>query len=94
MLEAIALAEEAAGRKLDWSLGPEPRIGDHIWWISDIRKFRRHYPEWRPTRDCRAIIAAIAAEQRRRLSPAPTPPRRLAIAADEPAKIAEPAEIG
>ena len=22
------------------------RIGDHIWWISDVRKFQRHYPGW------------------------------------------------
>jgi len=22
------------------------RIGDHLWWISDTKKFRRHYPVW------------------------------------------------
>ena len=22
------------------------RIGDHIWYISDVSKFRRHYPDW------------------------------------------------
>jgi CDP-paratose 2-epimerase len=22
------------------------RIGDHIWWISDVSKFKKHYPEW------------------------------------------------
>jgi CDP-paratose 2-epimerase len=22
------------------------RSGDHIWWISDIRKFQSHYPDW------------------------------------------------
>ena len=22
------------------------RIGDHVWYISDTRKFRSHYPGW------------------------------------------------
>ena len=46
MLEAIALCEEISGRKLSWEYVEDNRIGDHIWWISDVRKFREHYPEW------------------------------------------------
>jgi CDP-paratose 2-epimerase len=46
MLEAIAACERIAGRPLDWKLGPEPRIGDHRWWISDLGAFRRDYPAW------------------------------------------------
>jgi CDP-paratose 2-epimerase len=46
MLEAIALCEEISGRKLPWEYVEDNRIGDHIWWISDVRKFRDHYPEW------------------------------------------------
>ena len=46
MLEAIALCEEISGRKLSWEYVEDNRIGDHIWWISDVRKFRDHYPEW------------------------------------------------
>ena len=22
------------------------RVGDHIWWISDVNKFKKHYPDW------------------------------------------------
>ncbi len=22
------------------------RIGDHIWWISDVSKFKNHFPDW------------------------------------------------
>ena len=22
------------------------RIGDHMWWVSDITKFQKHFPEW------------------------------------------------
>jgi CDP-paratose 2-epimerase len=46
MLEAIALCEEISGRKLSWEYVEDNRIGDHIWWISDVRKFSEHYPEW------------------------------------------------
>src|SRR6266540_2469628 len=42
MLEAIALCEEITGRKLTWSYEKTNRIGDHIWWISDVRKFQKH----------------------------------------------------
>jgi CDP-paratose 2-epimerase len=47
MLEAIALCERISGRPLDWQAEPEPRIGDHRWWISDLDEFRRDYPGWR-----------------------------------------------
>lgn len=33
----------------EWDLytfSPENRIGDHIWYISDLTKFRHDYPEW------------------------------------------------
>jgi len=47
MVEAIALCEEISGRKLTWSYEETNRIGDHIWWISDVRKFQKHYPAWK-----------------------------------------------
>ena len=46
MLEAIALCEQIAGRELSWDLDETPRIGDHRWWISDLREFRADYPSW------------------------------------------------
>ena len=46
MLEAIELCEEISGRKLSWRYEETNRIGDHIWWISDVRKFQQHYPSW------------------------------------------------
>jgi CDP-paratose 2-epimerase len=47
MLEAIKLCEEISGRRLTWKYEEQNRIGDHIWWISDVRKFQEHYPEWK-----------------------------------------------
>ena len=47
MLEAINLCEEISGKSLKWKYEETNRIGDHIWWISDVRKFQEHYPEWK-----------------------------------------------
>src|SRR4029079_13533503 len=55
MLEAIEACEEISGRKLSWEYKEDNRIGDHIWWISDVSKFQRHYPNWRYEFDMRAI---------------------------------------
>jgi CDP-paratose 2-epimerase len=47
MLEAIGMCEQIAGRKMSWSYSETNRIGDHIWWISDVRRFQQHYPKWK-----------------------------------------------
>jgi CDP-paratose 2-epimerase len=47
MLEAIDTCERISGRKLDWTYVEDNRIGDHIWWVSDVRKFQRDYPQWK-----------------------------------------------
>ncbi len=59
MMEAIALVEEISGKKLSWSYSDENRIGDHIWWVSDVRKFKEHYPDWDYSYDMTAIITSI-----------------------------------
>jgi CDP-paratose 2-epimerase len=59
MLEAIELCEEISGRKLNWSYVEDNRIGDHIWWISDVRKFQGHYPGWKYRYDLRGILEEI-----------------------------------
>ena len=61
MLEAIAISEELSGRELDWSYLEDNRIGDHIWWISDVRKFQSHYPDWKYRYDLRGILKEIHA---------------------------------
>jgi len=59
ILEAIAISEELSGRELDWSYLEDNRIGDHIWWISDVRKFQSHYPDWKYRYDLRGILKEI-----------------------------------
>ena len=57
MLEAIARFEQHFGRRLDAAYVDEPRRGDHICYISDLRRFRADYPEWELTRSLADIVA-------------------------------------
>lgn len=68
MLEAIRKIEKLAGYKLSYSVSPENRIGDHIWYVSDVNKFKSHYPNWELTYDIdttlREMIAATEVRNR------------------------------
>jgi CDP-paratose 2-epimerase len=46
MQEAILLCQEITGNKMNYSYAEDNRIGDHIWYISDVSKFRTHFPNW------------------------------------------------
>src|SRR5436190_10278818 len=59
ILEAIDLCEEISGRKLTWNYEETNRIGDHIWWISDVGKFQKHYPDWKFRYSLREILEGI-----------------------------------
>ena len=59
MLEAIDLGEEISGRKLTWNYEETNRVGDHIWWIGDVRKFQQLYPNWKFRYGLREIMQEI-----------------------------------
>ena len=61
MLEAIAICEQLTGRPMNWSYAEDNRVGDHIWWVSDVRKFQSHYPDWRYRYDLEGLIGEIHA---------------------------------
>lgn len=61
MLEAIELCEAISGRKLPWTYQEQNRVGDHIWWISDVRKFQAHYPKWLYQYGLRQLLEEIHA---------------------------------
>lgn len=46
MTEAIAIAEKLTGKKMKYTYSETNRIGDHIWYISDLSKFKSHFPQW------------------------------------------------
>jgi CDP-paratose 2-epimerase len=68
MLEAIAICESLAGKKLQYSYAENNRSGDHIWYISDVRKFQSHYPDWQYEYDLDTILRDIYHAQVARLA--------------------------
>ena len=68
MTEAIAMAEQLTGRAMRWTYSDENRIGDHVWWISDVRRFQGLYPEWGYRYDIGAILQDIHAGLAERLA--------------------------
>lgn len=59
MLEAIALCEEISGKKMNYSYSDINRVGDHIWYISDVNKFKQHYPDWEYQHDLKSILTKM-----------------------------------
>ncbi len=46
IIEAGRLSEEISGKKMKSIYSEDNRIGDHIWYISNLGKFQSHYPDW------------------------------------------------
>jgi len=68
ILEAIDTINRIAGT--DWSnytISEQNRIGDHIWYISDLRKFRTHYPNWNITIDLEETINQMVEFEKNKL---------------------------
>jgi CDP-paratose 2-epimerase len=59
LLEAIGLCEQIVGREVRWQYSDKNRTGDHKWWISDVSKFQRDYPNWRLEYDVPEILHEI-----------------------------------
>ena len=55
ILEAIEYLRQI-GYQLQYEIDQTARLGDHIWWISDTRKFKRNYPEWQIKHSSQQII--------------------------------------
>lgn len=61
MNEAIAKIEKLTGKEANIVYKDEPRVGDHIWYISDLSKFKSHYQGWDITYDIDATLAQLCA---------------------------------
>lgn len=59
VLEAIGKIEKILGKKADFTYDDKNRIGDHIWYISDMTKFKSHYPLWKHTYDNDKILEEL-----------------------------------
>lgn len=59
MLEAIELCQKIAGKELNYAYKEDNRSGDHIWYISDLSKFKEAYPTWSITYNVPQILKEI-----------------------------------
>jgi CDP-paratose 2-epimerase len=67
VLEAIELIQEISGRKMNYEYAENNRIGDHIWWISSVAKFKAHYPQWAHRYNLKDTIEEMIQMQRSNL---------------------------
>jgi len=64
MLEAISRIESLTGREINWTYSEQARKGDHICYISNLAKFKNHYPGWSLTRSLDSILEEMVAAER------------------------------
>ena len=69
ILEAIDTINKIAGTNWsNYTISEQNRIGDHIWYISDLRKFRTHYPNWNITIDLEETIKQMVDFEKSKLN--------------------------
>lgn len=66
MKEAIMQCEEISGKKMNYSYAEANRIGDHIWYISDVSKFKKDFPNWNYAYNLQDILEQIFLQQTKR----------------------------
>ena len=54
--EALDLVEKIKKISIKRKYLKDPRVGDHIWYISNLDKFKKHYPQWVQKYDTKKII--------------------------------------
>jgi CDP-paratose 2-epimerase len=68
ILEAFDRAAALSGKKMQSEYVDKNREGDHICYISDLRKMKAHYPGWGLTKSLDAIFEEIVKAWRERLA--------------------------
>jgi len=59
ILEAFSMIEGISGKKMVYEYSEQNRSGDHICYISDLRKMQSHYPDWGITKSLQDIFEEI-----------------------------------
>ena len=63
ILECFDKIKTLTGRNIDYEYDELNREGDHICYISDLRKLKNHFPEWSPTRSLDDIIEEMVRDK-------------------------------
>ncbi|PIN91503.1 NAD-dependent epimerase [Candidatus Pacearchaeota archaeon CG10_big_fil_rev_8_21_14_0_10_32_14] len=65
MLEAIDKIQDLTGKKANVKYSEKAREGDHQWYITDVSKFKRDFPDWDFTYDIDAILEEMCESVKR-----------------------------
>ncbi|MGH9775217.1 MAG: NAD-dependent epimerase/dehydratase family protein [Candidatus Acidiferrales bacterium] len=66
ILEAIEKIQSMTGRTIHWVYEDNPRKGDHICYISNLRKLKSHFPGWQISRNLETIFGEIIEVEERK----------------------------
>ncbi len=67
VLECIQLIEQISDYRVQFAYSETNRVGDHICYISDLRKFTEHYPEWKIRKSLPEILGAMIEMEERKV---------------------------
>ena len=59
VIEALNLVEELTNTPIKKIITKKPRVGDHIWYVSNLKKFKSHYPNWKQKYNTKKILEEI-----------------------------------
>ena len=59
ILEALTIIEKIKKIKIKKKVLKQNRIGDHIWYVSNMRKFKKDYPNWKQKYSTKKIIQEL-----------------------------------
>ena len=59
IIEALELVENISGIQIKKKYIKSNRIGDHIWYISDLHKFKKNYPKWKQKFNTKKILEEL-----------------------------------
>jgi CDP-paratose 2-epimerase len=71
LLELLDRIGQLDGRAIATTYNPTSRVGDHICYITNLAKFRAHYPGWDLTRSLDDIVGDVYKVARATLSSGP-----------------------
>jgi CDP-paratose 2-epimerase len=69
IFETFDLVEQLTGKKMNYEYVDKNREGDHICYISNLARFKSHYPEWNISKSLGQIVRETIDDWQTRLAP-------------------------
>ena len=58
-MEALDFVEKFKKIKIKRKILGKNRIGDHIWYVTSMKKFKKHYPNWKQKYSTKKILKEL-----------------------------------